>query len=280
METLSAYEIEAWRQIQQWKQRDSGWLGSALAVVKKPLAAAGDLVFDNAVGHAFTKAFEGLISLINDAASWTVRTESVWAEFKDDGHHHVSAHADVLKLDLEDVDKVVGYLGAKYKSLAAAEGAAVGLVGAAGMIVDIPALIGLNLRAIGEYACYYGISLESEQERQYAMNVLMLGTDPGMAAKQATLANLNRIALDVAKRKSWKELERSVIVRGMQELAKALGLRLTKAKLAQVVPVAGAVVGGGYNAHYTSKVVEAASFMYRERFLMQKYGPEVLEMLR
>ena len=52
---------------------------------------------------------------------------------------------------------------------------------------------------------------------------------------------------------------------------------LTKAKLAQVVPVAGAVIGGGFNAYYTDKVCKAAFYLYRERFLAEKYGVDEIE---
>jgi hypothetical protein len=38
----------------------------------------------------------------------------------------------------------------------------------------------------------------------------------------------------------------------------------------------GAFVGGGFNAYYTSKVCDAAFFLYRERWLIEKYGAEVI----
>jgi hypothetical protein len=59
--------------------------------------------------------------------------------------------------------------------------------------------------------------------------------------------------------------------------AKALAIRLTKAKLAQLIPAAGAAIGGGFNAHYTSKVCDAAYFLYRERFLARKYGVDFIK---
>ena len=36
-------------------------------------------------------------------------------------------------------------------------------------------------------------------------------------------------------------------------------------------------IGGGFNAYYTAKVCDAAYFLYRERFLARKYGPEIIE---
>jgi len=43
-----------------------------------------------------------------------------------------------------------------------------------------------------------------------------------------------------------------------------------------VLPIAGAVMGGGFNAYFTTKVCVAAYFLYRERFLAAKYGPEII----
>jgi len=47
--------------------------------------------------------------------------------------------------------------------------------------------------------------------------------------------------------------------------------------MAQIVPVTGAVVGSGFNAYYTSKVCDAAFNLYRERFLLRKYGTALAE---
>ena len=51
---------------------------------------------------------------------------------------------------------------------------------------------------------------------------------------------------------------------------------MTKDKLGQFVPYGGAIVGGGFNAYFTNKVCDAAYFLYRERFLATKYGPDIL----
>ena len=39
----------------------------------------------------------------------------------------------------------------------------------------------------------------------------------------------------------------------------------------------GAAIGGGFNAYFTAKVCDAARYLYRERFLAEKYGPGVIE---
>ena len=169
-------------------------------------------------------------------------------------------------------DKVIGWLDTKYKGVALVEGAATGAAGLPGIPADIVALITLNLRAIGEYGTYCGFDTTSQHERLFAMNVLGLASSPSDASKTIAMAQLVRIAQDVGKKKTWKDLESYTFVKIIQNIAKVIGVRLTKAKLAQVVPVTGAIVGGGFNSYYTSKVCEAAFYLYRERFLDEKYG--------
>ena len=62
-----------------------------------------------------------------------------------------------------------------------------------------------------------------------------------------------------------------------QQISKAIGIRLTKAKLAQAIPIIGLGIGGEFNAYYTDKITKAANYLYRERFLAAKYGASILD---
>jgi len=203
-----------------------------------------------------------------------VRPEAIFEEYRKSGDGNVHAAGDLASLDLEHVDRAIGRLGVKYKGLALTEGAAFGAMGLPGIPLDIVALVTLTLRAIGEYATYCGFDMSLQHEQVYAMHVLGLASSPNDAAKGVAMAELVKIAKDVALKKTWSDLQRHAFVKLMQQIAKALGVRLTKAKLAQFVPYAGAIVGGGFNVYFTSKVCDAAYFLYRERFLAAKYGPD------
>ena len=85
------------------------------------------------------------------------------------------------------------------------------------------------------------------------------------------------IQIQKEKKKVLKELVSHYFVRIIQIIARSLGIRLTNAKLAQIVPVTGALVGGGFNAYYTRNVCDAAFYLYRERFLAEKYGENIIE---
>lgn len=275
---LSDYDERALRETYNWRYPKVGRFSQAMKLLNQPLEKASDLILATPVlGDAIKLSTQGLIGVCSDGAQWSVQPEVIYADFRKVGHSSINGPADVFSIELEHVDHVVGWLGARYKGITLAEGAAAGAVGLPGIAPDIVALITLNLRAIGEYATYYGFDVSSQQERVFTMLVLGLAFDPTDSSKVPAMAEFARIAQEVAKRHTWEELRQHQFVQLMEQLAKALGIRLTKAKLAQVVPAIGAAVGGGFNAYFTAKVCDAAYFSYRERFLEAQYGTDIIE---
>ena len=277
----SDYERQARQQIHEWKNPALGWFGQAMQAVGWPLESL-DAVIKNAadtvdLGNVINRALAGTVDVLGDAAAWAVRPEAVYVEFRKAGHG-VHQRTDIFNFDLEQIDAVVGWLDTKYKGLAFTEGAAAGAAGVPGLIIDVPTLIALNLRAIAEYATYYGFDVASQRERLFAMHVLGLASSPSDAAKMSVMAQLARIAADAARKKAWKDIEKTALATVIKEIAKALGVRLTKAKLAQAIPIIGAAVGGGFNAYYTARVCDAAYHLYRERFLAEKYGADIIDL--
>ena len=274
---FSKYDEQAIKAIHAWKDPEIGWFGYAMTTLSWPLNKAGDLILSTpGIGDAIKYAVQGTIGVCNDLAHWSVSKESIYNEFRKVDHKVKNAR-DIFDLELEQVDRVVGWLDAKYKSAAFVEGAGTGYVGLVGIPADIAALIALNLRAIGEYATYYGFDLSLPTERLFAMNILGLASSPDAACKQMAMAQLVKIAQDVARKRTWEQLNQHAFVQVIQQISKALSIRLTKDKLAQVIPITGAAIGGGFNAYFTSNVCQAAYFLYRERFLAEKYGVKVIE---
>jgi len=269
---LSPYDRKALAEIEAFRKPMQSRAGRALSFITAPAGKAVDLVAGSMVGEAVTRAIQGILSLLNDGASWSVRTEAILAEFRAKGHPRVHSPGDIHSLELEQVDRTVGYLSAKYKALAAAEGAGVGALGGVAILADIPLLAGMALRAVNEFAAYYGFDTSLQSERMFALSVLTLASSPTVAAKQVTLAELSYASAMLSRGAAWAELQRGASINAVKTSAEALGMRLTKSKLAQLVPVAGAVVGAGFNAWYLNEVTNAAYMLYRERFLKERYG--------
>lgn len=273
---ISAYESLALREIDAFKSDTKSWFGRTLARATRPLEWATETAMETVPGQVLSKVIQGFMGIINDGASWTVRTSAIYREFRNKGHAGVMSAKEIRGLPLEDVDAVVGRLGAKYRLLAGAEGAAAGAVGLPGIAADIPGLFGLALRAANEYATYYGFDIGLESERPFVMQILFAASSPTDMSKQAALAQITKASVLIAKGKTWRQIEEILGVKLLRKLAEELGIRLTKPMLAEVLPVVGGVVAAGFNAHYLGEVTKTAFNLYRERFLIEKYGPEVL----
>ncbi len=277
--SLSKYEEVALKEIHQWKNPPPSRFGKLARWVNAPFNAVGD-TFNKIPGVEWViqKTIGGLITLFNDGAQWSVRPNAIYEEFRKKGYH-VNCAQDILQLDLEDVDRVIGALAAKYRSLSAIEGGGAGFAGLPGIPVDIASTIFLALRGIGEYATYCGFEPAQQSEHLFALGLLGYASSPDQAAKNTAMAQLVKIAKDVASKAPWRDLQKSAFVQIIKTVAKALGIRLTKQKLAQVIPVVSGAIGLGFNAYFMGKICDAAFYLYRERFLAAKYGPDVIEMV-
>lgn len=282
---LSDYETRALTQIHAWKSPKQTWFDTAMVYVNKPIALVGQAA-DKIPGFSETcsNAANGVIGLVNDASQWSVNTSAILQDLSDHSKKDIARLDQVCLLDLEVIDRAIGWLDTKYEGIALVEGAAAGgaatvnpMFALATIPADLMALLTLNLRAIGEYGTYCGFDMSSQEERLFSLNVLALASSNSDAGKQVALAHLVKIAKDTASKKTWEHLERSVFVKAVQSIAESLGINLTKAKLANVIPVAGAAISGGFNAYYTDKVCKSAFYLYRERFLASKDGVQTIE---
>ncbi len=205
---ICRYDELALKDIDRFKNPPRTLLNRVREVIADPMEKVSDFVCDNAVGIAVIKAISGIVDLLNDGASWSVRTGAILEEFRKGGHQGVRALPFIRGLSLEEVDQTVGMLAAKYKALAFAEGAGTGALGAPGIAIDIPALVSFALRAVNEYATYYGFDLRAQSERMVVMQVLSAASSPTVAAKQLALAQITKISVMIAKKKTWEELQR------------------------------------------------------------------------
>jgi hypothetical protein len=281
----SDYEKRAIAQIHAWKNPEQTWFDTAMVYVNKPLTLVGKAA-DKIPGFSETcsKAMNGVVGLVNDASQWSVRPSAILDDLSNISKQSITRLDQIPLLDLEVVDRSIGWLDTKYEGIALVEGAAAGgaatinpMLALATIPADLVALLAMNLRAIGEYGTYCGFDMSSQEERLFSLNILALASSTTDGGKQAALSHLVKIAQEVAKKKTWEQLEKSIFVKAVQSIAEALSINLTKAKLANVIPFAGAAISGGFNAYYTDKVCKAAFYLYRERFLAMKYGSQEIE---
>lgn len=271
---LDQSERAIWDEITRWEVdplTSAAAMEEHVSAAKEKVAAA----IPDSILKPITDALEGALLAAQDVANGLVRSGALLEEVRE--HKlvkqqglHIEELEDLRQVPLAVLDGISKTTMQGGKVLAGGKGILIGLTGIIGMVVDLPALVTLNLRFISQIAATYGFDVtDSEEERMFALNVLGASTS-SQAAKTAFLKNLNEIAVAVGKRKAWKHLNSKFVVQLIQKLAKSLGVRLTKKKLGQLIPIVGSVVAGGSNYKFTHDNLVAARMLYRKRWLIER----------
>jgi len=265
-----AYEAQVREDIEGWKKPDKSILDKALSVINTPIVEAGDALMNAPqFGEALKQATEQSITTLSDAANWTLNTTDVIEAYhneSDTAGTSITTLSDIERLPIAVVDKQVKHFKSKYVAVTSAQGVTTGVVGWAGIPADVVALITANLRAIGEYATYYGFDINNEGEQLFAMSLLAVATSNSAEERQAALDDTYAMVKD-PETLAFNKVNEEVMSRVLRQTATKVATNIVKTKAAQIIPAVGAVVAGSVNASYTASVCEAAYQCYRERFL-------------
>ena len=267
----TAYEQQVLYDIHAWRSRKPGLIGWGVEKANKGLRCVTNLAFSvPGAQWIIDNVVAGLLQVVNELAQDTVWRESIYAEYRKRGYP-VQCADDIQSLDLRAVDTTLQGVDIKYRSVTAAQGVAAGIAGVAGVIPDVVGLVALSLRAAGEYATYCGYDMTLDTERWYALHILHAEAQSASDKHLEDLAPATVVSQALADQHTKKTVEQVAVSTSIRRVTRALGQRLTTAKLAQVVPMAGALIGGGVNALYTKRVCTAALHLYRERRLLESY---------
>lgn len=281
----TAFEQQVLREITTWKTRQPSPMGRAVAIANAGLQQVTGLAF-RVPGLQWTidNVFAGLLQLVNELAQDTVWQEGIYAAFHRQGYS-VRSIEDIRDLELEAADRAMRSVDVKYRAVTAAQGVAAGVAGLAGIVPDVVGLVALNLRAVGEYATCCGFDMAQAHERTFALQILNAQASAAKMGdrrqrQEEGLVPLRHVSRAVADHHTRQTAQQVAVSASVKGLTRALGKRLTIIKLAQVVPMAGALIGGGTNALYTTRVCSAALHLYRERRLVERYPKRVLAKYR
>ncbi|WP_034990677.1 EcsC family protein [Corynebacterium halotolerans] len=304
---MSDYEHKAWLTLleailkepkpQKEPGRISNYLEKAKSTVSESATQARDKMMAipkaeetvESIGMAVDRAMKGLHSLTVDFGLNSVNTQKVVTKFMKHGYE-TERFEDILLLDLRACDRVLGPNKQRYTVVGVAEGAASSLavtgltvsstvsggvtLGAAVTAVAADAmtvLAGMG-RIVADVAAHYGFDVREPEESLFAAGVLSYSTAKGASERAAALSSLSRLTQTMMRRTTMKQLSQNHLVRVIERVFKMLGFKLTRGKLAQAVPVAGAVINGGMNAKLARDTFNSAHEAYRLRFLTEKYG--------
>lgn len=154
----------------------------------------------------------------------------------------------------------------------AASGGAAGWFGGAGMSIDIPATVVLAARNVRATGMAFGFNDENDQERAFRLAILELASVAAFDRRQASLAQINRMAgvMSGGKVNPLRDTADWVVQKAVERVAREVGSAMLRRKAAQIVPVAGALIAASVNASFQTDVSRAARYAYRQRWLMTR----------
>lgn len=261
---LTPDEQRAWSETDAWLGTEASRFQKVLGFTRKPLEFAYSKVPET-LREAIANAILSVLTGVRDGSASLVSPASVRALIPELG----SDEGAVFRVGVRRLDAVAQHLISSSKTLCTAEGAATGAVGLPGIVVDIPALYGLLFRMIGQISVCYGFSADGEDERSHILKVLDVGHLLEPEERRQGMDELARIQEMMREDVPVLEVQRFAVQKGLQTMARHLGLALTQRKLAQSVAVVGGVVGAGVNRQMAGEVGEVAFHAYRRRYLME-----------
>ncbi|WP_020526697.1 EcsC family protein [Flexithrix dorotheae] len=273
------YELEVIEQIKVKQKPAKKKFGTMLSAMKSPLKKAGNL-FSKIPGMdaIIQKTNQKFLDFFQDLSKWSVDSERILSEYTKAGYSQIQSTKDISKLHLEDVEQVIGDLCKKYKTLAGEEEESSTALSLPSMPSDIIALVNLNHKAISEYATYYGFDINKEEEKLFALNILEYASCSNEGAKQEVMNRLIVKAKKMVGLDQNQSLDKPTFLDMFSTLTSSITIQLLKAKIGDVIPINGAVIGSGFNAYFTSEVCDTAEFIYKQRFLAEKYGPQIIDL--
>lgn len=306
---MTTNDLKYWRAVQAWKAKrlhsapreiePGSWrarAASATGTLREKAGAVAERVPQSErIGEFVGRAFEGASEAGARAGAASVRTDAVVKAYRKKDYE-IGELGDIKRLDVADIQRVKPRLDLAYIAGSAAQGAGTGFLASGGTIlaaggavgtggvaaapgagavvsaiaIDAAAGIITANRAVAHVAAYYGYDLDDPAERVLALGVLSMGL-AGDAGKLVAYQQFNGIVQALARRQAWQQLSKNQVAQVVSAVYRALGMTLTKKKLATAVPVLGIAVGAGLNARTLARVIDDAEHAYMERFLRDKY---------
>ncbi len=264
---LTAYEKKQVAKIKAWKKEEPGVVSKTFGVIVEPLAWLVRKVVPEA-------AIRGALDASNAAAKWLTDTEDIRKEAG--CLHNIE---ELQEKDLAISDKLADAVHTWAIGMGTLEGVATGTIGLPGIAIDVPAIITLALRTIHKIGVCYGFEAVNEDDNRFVYGIMSASSANSVEEKLAALAALRSVQVTLAKT-TWKRMtiiaaEKPLSKEGgilaLKNLAKQLGVNLTKRKALVAIPFIGAAVGGSVNAWYIKELGWAARRAFQERWLIKNH---------
>ena len=176
---------------------------------------------------------------------------------------------DVKELTIARMDKAVEGITKNRKNIATVQGAGTGIGGIFTLSLDIPFLLGLQLKTLQDIAICYGYDPNDKKERLFIIKALQF-VSSDIVGKQTILSQLSKFD------KQDEDNKREVLseIQGWREVVFSYRDQFGWKKLFQMVPIAGLVFGAFINRSAINDITEAGMMLYRKRRILERLGED------
>jgi EcsC protein family len=173
-------------------------------------------------------------------------------------------------LPILEMDTAVEKLAKKRKKVAMVQGASTGIGGLFTITIDIPLLLGLQLKTLQDIAMCYGYDPNDKKERLFIVKCLQF-VSSDIVGKQAILNQLTHVDDPTAKREVLSEIQ------GWREVVFSYRDQFGWKKLFQMIPIAGLIFGAFINRSAVNDIAETGMMLYRKRRILERLSTKIVD---
>lgn len=303
------YERQAWDAYLRWVQdgRELGLVGRGIQVAGATTAGVGARLRDQFEGTTAGRVLDRAGSTVQDL--WTSdRVQQILDATQNtvDGAYTTAIDASLRSVDPGDVLR--HYAGVvdgdrveelrelplrvldrhrpplesrtqlRFAATSAATGTVQGMTSVTGVLsagaaaADIVASIGLSARAIAVHMAHYGYDVTHPSEHAYVLTLMQASLAESTLEQAMLTSQARSLALGIAQGRSWSELNEQLLARLARRAFRAVGERMTRKRLARLLPGVAGVIGAGQGYRHGRMVVDAAFHEGRARLLRDRWG--------
>lgn len=271
---LEPYERSVVEEVQQWVNRDPGWMERALQGVSSRSRQFLGVVLETAPGR-------NLLQAGTDRAMSALEV-AVLRDFEDNMDILVEPSDAVGRAaELRRADEHAAALRNRYVGMLGAQGALAGAASltwarsAVALVADVALAVVVTMRAGAHHLAIYGVLPSQPSALEAALELIAVSTETEAALRQSKILALGqRLVERPPQSEPVGELPRVVIQqassRALKEAVEQAVRRVLGRRLAGVVPVLGAAAGGVASGWLASQVCEAGRQVGRAAFLARR----------
>lgn len=264
---LNGSEQAALAESEDFFQRPDGRLRRALSKMGRPIDAllkAAPQGLQNAVGSTL----HGVLSTVATGAEAGGYQQELVDQICARSGQELEPWERIFTVDIVLLERLVKERLSSAKTMATVQGGVTGLGGAPGFVADIPSLYFLLFRTVHQVAIGFGHPANSDAERRYLFQVVNAGHHLEMRDRRCALMELDSIEAQITDSQAASEdMQRTLLAKSVQQMAKKLAATLVTRKAAQTVALVGGAVGAVINRQLLDDVGQTAFHAYRRRFL-------------